>query len=269
MQRPAGADPISAKPLAVLAGMVDRVLFERPETGYRVLRVRAAGEREPVVVVGTLPPAEPGELIRAEGAWYDDRTWGRQFRAASVSVEAPVSEAGLAAYLGSGRIKGVGEELAKRLVGHFGVGLGEIIEREPSRLREVEGVGPKLATRLQEAWQGHRRARDTLMFLAEQGLSPARANRILEAYGPDAIQTVSRDPYALARDIRGIGFATADEIALKLGVDARSAQRVGAAMAEVLRAAADDGHTALPLDDARARLGEMLDVAPTVIDAGI
>ncbi|HEX6015920.1 MAG TPA: ATP-dependent RecD-like DNA helicase, partial [Geminicoccaceae bacterium] len=183
--------------------------------------------------------------------------------------EAPVSEAGLVAYLGSGRIKGVGEELARRLVGHFGVGLGEVIEREPARLREVEGVGPKLAARLQEIWQGHRRARDALMFLAEQGLTPARANRILEVYGPDAIQTVSRDPYALARYIRGIGFATADEIALKLGVGAESAQRVGAAMAEVLRAAADEGHTGLALDDARARLGAMLEVPPEVVDAGI
>ena len=122
MQRPAGIDQrrepaASDRAAAVLAGIVDRVLFERPETGYRVLRVRAAGERDLVVVVGTLPPAEPGELIRAEGAWYDDRSWGRQFRATTASFDAPASEAGLVAYLGSGRIKGVGEELARRLVG--------------------------------------------------------------------------------------------------------------------------------------------------------
>jgi exodeoxyribonuclease V alpha subunit len=245
------------------------VLFERPDTSYRVLRVRAAGERDLVVVVGTLPPAEPGELIRATGAWYDDRTWGRQFRAVTAALEAPATEAGLIAYLGSGRIKGVGEELAQRLVGHFGVKLGEIIEREPLRLREIEGIGPKLAVRLQEAWQGHRQARDTLVFLAEQGLGPARANRILEAYGADTVATVSRDPYALARDIRGIGFATADEIALKLGVAPDSIQRVGAAMAEVLRRAAEEGNTALPLNEARDRLGELLDVQAAVVEEGI
>ena len=223
MPYPAGIEPrdepaADGTATALLAGIVERVLFERPETGYRVLRVRAAGERDLVVVVGTLPPAEPGELIRAEGGWYDDRSWGRQFRATTASLDAPASEAGLVAYLGSGRIKGVGEELARRLVGHFGVRLGEVIEREPMRLREIEGVGPKLAARLQEAWQGHRQARDTLVFLAEQGLSPARANRVLEAYGASTVATISRDPYTLARDIRGIGFATADEIALRLGV---------------------------------------------------
>jgi exodeoxyribonuclease V alpha subunit len=253
----------------VLAGVVDRVLFERPETGYRVLRVRAVGEADPVVVVGALPPADSGELIRAEGAWYVDRTWGRQFRATLVTVEAPASEAGLVAYLASGRIKGVGEELARRLVEQFGTELGEVIEKEPLRLREVEGVGPKLARRLHEAWQSQRRARDALVFLAEQGLSPARASRILEAYGQDAAAVVSRDPYALARDIRGIGFATADEVALKLGVAADSPQRVGAAMAEVLRRACDEGHTALPLAEARERLTGILRCAPDVADAGI
>ena len=123
----------------------------------------------------------------------------------------------------------------------FGLRLGEVIEREPLRLRDVEGVGPRLASRLQEAWAGQRRARDTLMFLAEQGFSPTRANRIVEAYGLDAIQTIRKDPYALARDIRGVGFATADQVALKLGVAPDSVQRIGAAMAEVLREAADDG----------------------------
>ena len=144
-----------------------------------------------------------------------------------------------------------------------------MIEREPLRLRDVEGVGPRLAARLQEAWAGQRRARDTLMFLAEQGFSPARANRIVEAYGLDAIQTIRKDPYALARDIRGIGFATADQVALKLGIAPDSAQRVGAAMAEVLREAADAGDTALPLADARVRLGELLAASEEAVDAAI
>jgi exodeoxyribonuclease V alpha subunit len=249
--------------------MVERILFERAETGYRVLQVTAVGERHSVVVVGTLPPAEPGELIRAEGAWYNDRVWGRQFRAAAATMEAPASEAGLVAYLASGRIKGVGEELARRLVGLFGTRLGEVIEHEPLRLRDVEGVGPKLASRLQETWRGQRRARDTLVFLAEQGFSPARANRILEAYGADAAATIREDPYALARDIRGIGFATADQVALKLGVAPDSVQRIGAAMAEVLREAADDGHTAMPMADARARVAELLAASPETVVAAI
>lgn len=254
---------------AQLAGVVERVLFERNETGYRVLRVRAVGEADAVVVVGAMPPAEPGELIRAEGAWYLDKVWGRQFRAGSATLEQPTSEAGLVAYLASGRIKGLGEELARRLVDRFGAALGEVIEKEPARLREVEGVGPTLAARLHEAWTGHRRARETLVYLAGQGLSPARAGRVLEAYGQDAVALVSRDPYALARDIRGIGFATADEIALRIGVAADSPQRVGAALAEVLRRAGEEGHTAVPLAAARARLGEILRCPPEAVEAAL
>ena len=263
------ASPPSGEGGEVLAGVVDRVLFERPETGYRVLQVSAVGQRQPVVVVGILPAAGPGELIRAEGGWYDDRTWGRQFRAQVATLEAPATEAGLVAYLASGRIKGVGEELARRLVTEFGLRLGDVIEHEPMRLRDVEGVGPRLAGRLQEAWAGQRRARDTLMFLAEQGFSPARANRIVEAYGLEAIQTIRKDPYILARDIRGVVFATADQVALKLGVAPDSVQRTGAAMAEVLREAADAGDTALPLPEAMTRLGELLTVAPDKVAEAI
>lgn len=256
--RPSNVAGSGEREPAVLSGVVERVLFERPETGYRVLLVAPVGGSRSAVVVGTLPEAGPGELIRAEGGWYDDKSWGRQFRAVRASVEAPATEAGLVAYLSSGRIKGVGEELAKRLVAQFGLRLGAIIEREPLRLREIEGVGPRLAARLQEAWQGQRRARDTLVFLAEHGFSAARANRIVEAYGLDAIQTIRRDPYALARDIRGIGFATADQVALRLGIAPDSVQRIGAAMAEVLRQAADGGDTALPCEEAEAELGRLL-----------
>ena len=254
---------------AIVTGVVERVLFERPETGYRVLLVTVVGGARSAVVVGTLPEAGPGELIRAEGAWYEDRSWGRQFRASRATLEAPATEAGLVAYLSSGRIKGVGEELARRLVAQFGMRLGEVIEREPLRLREIEGVGPRLAGRLQEAWQGQRRARDTLIFLAEQGFSAARANRIVETYGLDAIQTIRQDPYALARDVRGIGFATADQVALKLGIAPDSVQRVGAAMAEVLRLAADAGDTAQPRAEASAELGRLLAASPEQVALAI
>jgi len=262
----AGADGRGTDPLV---GVVERVLFERPETGYRVLLVAPAGGSRSVVMVGALPEAGPGELIRAEGAWYDDPSWGRQFRATRATLEAPATEAGLVAYLASGRIKGVGEELAKRLVAQFGVRLGEVIEREPLRLRDVEGVGPRLAGRLQEAWQGQRRARDTLLFLAEHGFSSARANRIVEAYGIEAIQTIRKDPYALARDIRGIGFATADQVALRLGVAPDSVQRIGAALAEVLRQAADSGDTVLPREEAEAELARLLAAAPEQVTVAV
>jgi exodeoxyribonuclease V alpha subunit len=241
-----------------VVGVVERVLLHRPETGYTVLRLLTA-EQAPIVVVGVMPAADPGELLRAEGDWYQDKVWGRQFRARAVQVEPPTSEEGLVAYLGSGRIKGLGEVTAKRLVARFGQELGAVIEREPGRLREVPGVGAKLAERIAEVWREQRENRDLLLFLASHGIGPARAARILDAYGVRTREKVMGDPYLLAREVRGIGFRTADEIAQKVGLPADSPLRLGAGLGEALREAAGEGHTALPravaFDRARGLLG--------------
>lgn len=202
-----------------IVGVVDRVIFSRPETGWRVIRVNVATEVQPVVVVGTLPDADTGEILRAEGSWYFDRIWGRQFRAMLATLEPPATEEGLVAYLASGRIKGMGEVLARRLVARFGAKLGDVVERHPERLREIPGMGQKLLERLQGVWSEQRQQRDAVVFLSGKGLSTGRAGRVLQAYGDKAIERVSADPYAMVRDVRGIGFATADEVAGRLGIE--------------------------------------------------
>jgi exodeoxyribonuclease V alpha subunit len=255
---PAPSNAAPAPTTGSVVGVVERVLLHRPETGYTVLRLLTA-EQAPIVVVGVMPAADPGELLRAEGDWYQDRVWGRQFRARAVQVEPPTSEEGLVAYLGSGRIKGLGEVTAKRLVTRFGQDLGTVIEREPGRLREVPGVGAKLAERIAEVWREQRENRDLLLFLASHGIGPARAARILDAYGVRTREKVLGDPYLLAREVRGIGFRTADEIAQKVGLPADSPLRLGAGLGEALREAAGEGHTALPravvFERAKALLG--------------
>ena len=252
---PANPPPVSST--GTLSGTVDRVVLHKPETGYTVLRLRTPMGDAPIVV-GTMPPPEPGELVQADGAWYDDRVWGRQFRAASVRIEPPTSEDGLIAYLAAGRIKGLGEVVARRLVERFGIGLGAVIEAEPERLRELPGVGAKLVARLRKAWVEQREQRDLLLFLASHGLGAARAARVVTTFGTAARAKLAADPYLLAREVRGIGFRTADRIALELGIAADAPIRLGAAMAEILRAACDDGHTALPRDEAVARLCALL-----------
>lgn len=241
---------------AVVTGVVERVLLHRAESGYTVLRLKVGEDW--VVVVGEMPSAEPGELLRAQGHWIQDRVWGRQFRAKDVQLEQPASEEGLVAYLTAMRVKGVAEAGARRLVRHFGMELPQVIENTPERIAEIRGVGPKLVQRLTEAWREQRRGRDMLLFLASHGVGAARAARILETFGAETREKVMGDPYVLAREVKGIGFRTADEIALRLGLAPDAPQRLGAAVGEVLREAAGEGHTALPRGEVLERLGRLV-----------
>ncbi len=234
----------------VLSGTIDHVVFHQPATGFAVLRVKVPGRAEPSTVIGRAPDSRPGLVLRAEGDWHDDPSWGRQFQATSITLLPPASDDGLKAYLASGVIKGVGEALAEKLVEHFGKNLRQVIEAVPERLTEVQGIGAKTARRIAEVWNSESQSRDILLFLESQGIRPARARRILEAYGDRAIQRLLADPYLLARDIRGIGFATADLLAERLGISGDADIRRRAGLFEVLRQATEWGHSALPVAQA-------------------
>jgi exodeoxyribonuclease V alpha subunit len=234
----------------VLSGIIDHVVFQQPTTGFAVLRVKVQGRAEPLTVIGSAPDSRPGLVIRAEGDWHDDPSWGRQFQATTITLLPPASDDGIKAYLASGAIKGVGEALADRLVEHFGRKLRQVIEVTPERLAEVPGIGAKTARRIAEVWNGESQSRDILLFLESQGIRPARARRILDAYGENAIQRLLADPYLLARDIRGIGFATADLLAERLQITGDAPIRCRAGLFEVLRQATEHGHSALPAERA-------------------
>ena len=234
----------------VLSGTIEHVVFQQPATGFAVLRVRVQGQAEPATVIGSAPESRPGLVVRAEGHWQHDPSWGRQFQATTITLLPPASDDGIKAYLASGAIKGVGEATAERLVEHFGKNLRQVIEVTPERLAEVPGVGAKTARRIADVWNSESQSRDILLFLESQGIRPARARRILDAYGENAIQRVLADPYLLARDIRGIGFQTADLLAEQLQIAGDAPIRLRAGLFEVLRRATDDGHSALPVDQA-------------------
>jgi exodeoxyribonuclease V alpha subunit len=242
----------------VLSGTIDHVVFQQPATGFTVLRVKVQGRAEPLTVIGTAPESRPGLVLRAEGDWQDDPSWGRQFQATSITLLPPASDDGIKAYLASGAIKGVGEATAERLIEHFGKNLRQVIEVTPERLAEVPGIGAKTARRIAEVWNSESQSRDILLFLESQGIRPARARRILDAYGENAIQRLLADPYLLARDIRGIGFQTADLLAEKLQITGDAPIRRRAGLFEVLRRAVEDGHSALPVDHAVAAAAELL-----------
>ena len=211
----------------VLAGLVERVTYHNAENGFCVLRAKARGHRDVVTVVGHAATIAAGEWITASGDWVNDRTHGQQFKARFLRTSPPTSADGIEKYLSSGMIRGVGPVYAKKLVRAFGERVFDIIEASPDRLREVEGIGPVRAASILSAWAEQKAVREIMVFLHSHGVGTARAVRIFKTYGADAVQVMTENPYRLARDIRGIGFKTADAIAMKLGIE-KTAHGAGA-----------------------------------------
>ena len=219
----------------VLAGMVERVTYQNAENGFCVIRVKVRGHHELVTIVGHAAAISAGEWITATGEWINDRTHGQQFKTRFLKTSAPTSVDGIERYLASGMIRGIGPVYAKKLLRAFGEKVFDVIETEPDRLREVDGIGPVRASRIVAAWAEQKVVREIMVFLHSHGVGAARAVRIYKTYGVDAVQVMSENPYRLARDIRGIGFKTADTIAMKLGIDKTAMIRVRAGIRAVWR----------------------------------
>lgn len=253
--------PPAPPPDATLEGTLARVVFERPETGWRVVQLDVPNQ-PPATVVGILSGLTPGEPVRLEGRWVDDPRFGRQFQAASFVPVRPGTVAGIEKYLGSGLVDGLGPALAERLVAKFGADTLDVIERTPERLTEVDGIGPVRRDRIQKAWGEATHLRQGMVFFASHGLGTAQARRVLERYGAQAVQKVRANPYQLALDVTGIGFLTADRIATSLGLATDAPERLEAGVLHALGVAADDGHTVLPQDDLLERASALLKQPP-------
>jgi exodeoxyribonuclease V alpha subunit len=256
-------------PRDLLSGSVERVTFHSDDTGFCVLRVAVRGQRDLITVVGHIPMITPGEHVQASGVWVHDRTHGRQFKAAYLTSAAPDTREGIERYLASGLMRGVGPHFARRLVEAFGTEVFDVIEQSPARLRDVPGIGPQRAARIAESWQTQRAVREIMVFLHAHGVGTARAVRIHKTYGSDAIGLIREDPYRLARDIRGIGFLSADRIARKLGIEPNALVRVRAGCSHVLLTALDEGHAGLPREDLIARALAILQVDAARVEEAI
>src|SRR5579864_7014350 len=249
----------------VLAALVERVTFHNAENGFCVLRAKARGHRDLVTVVGHAATIAAGEWITASGEWVNDRTHGQQFKARFLRTSAPTSVEGIEKYLSSGMIRGIGPVYAKKLVRIFGEKVFDVIEAEPDRLREVDGIGPVRAGRITAAWAEQKVVREIMVFLHDHGVGTARAVRIFKTYGADAVQVMSENPYRLARDIRGIGFKTADAIAMKLGIEKTAMIRVRAGISYALTEAMDEGHCGLPTDELVPLAENLLEVPAELV----
>src|SRR5271163_1439213 len=244
----------------VLAGLVERVTFHNAENGFCGLRAKARGHRDLVTVVGHAAIISAGEWITASGEWINDRAHGQQFKARFLKTSAPSSIDGIEKYLGSGMIRGIGPVYAKKLVKAFQEKVFDVIEAEPGRLREVTGIGAVRAKRITDAWAEQKIVREIMVFLHSHGVGTARAVRIFKTYGADAVQVMTENPYRLARDIRGIGFKTADAIAMKLGIGKSAMIRVRAGISYALTEAMDEGHCGLPTDELVPLAEKLLEV---------
>src|SRR5207244_3623533 len=252
-----------------ISGLIERVTFHNDDSGFCVLRLKTPGHREETTVIGSLPSVTAGEWLVAEGWWVRDKEHGLQVKATTMKTVPPTTAEGVERYLGSGLVKGIGPILAKKLVGRFGAEVLAVIESRAAELQTVDGIGPKRRERIAHAWQEAKQVREIMLFLHSHGVSTSRAVRIFKTYGERAIETVRNNPYVLAKDIHGIGFATADRIAQKVGIPRDSLNRARAGIDHVLLEATSDGHCALPLAKLKLSAVKLLEVQEPIVEQAL
>ena len=232
-----------------LRGTLERVVFHNDENGYTVFRLKMQGKAEPVTVVGSMNSPQPGIGLVVTGCFVEDSRFGRQFKMESYETLLPATLEGIRHYLGSGLIKGVRMTLAGRIVEAFGTETFNVLDTDPDRLISVKGISVRLAAEIKAAWAEHTGIRDLIMFLQPNGVSTSYAVRIYKEYGQESLDVVRNNPYRLAMDIQGIGFATADTIALKTGFTLESPLRAEAGLLFVLRRLTEEGNVFYPLEE--------------------
>jgi len=231
--------------------------------------VKARGQRDLVAVVGHAATISAGEFVSATGWWITDREHGVQSKAATITTTQPTTLEGIEKYLGSGMIRGIGPVYARALVRAFGEAVFDLIEQQPGRLREVTGIGQKRAARIVASWADQKAIREIMLFLHAHGVGTSRAVRIFKTYGQDAIALITENPYRLARDIRGIGFRTADQVAAKLGIEKEAMIRVRAGLSFGLAEATGQGHCGLPVAELTRATAELIEVGAGLIEAAL
>jgi len=251
--------------MAQLRGIVDRITFQNEENGYTVARLQVEGSTayndRLATIVGEMLSINPGETVVLEGEWTTHKQYGAQFKIESYQTVYPSTVEGMRRYLGSGLIKGIGPVTAKRIVDHFGKEALDVIESDPERLVEVEGLGAKRAKWIIKAWEDQREIHNVMLFLQSHDVGTGYAVKIWKKYGHEAIELIRENPYRLSVDVWGIGFLTADRIAQKMGIPAHSDRRIQAGLLHVLNEAADkEGHVFLPKDALIESCAEALDV---------
>ncbi len=252
-----------------LSGVLERIIFFNEENNYTIAELRPGNSSEKITITGQLGGVQCGETLRIQGSWTKHPTHGPQFKLTAFKSELPASIYGIRKYLGSGLVKGVSKGLAERIVERFGDDTLRVISEESAKLQEVSGIGKQRARSIKEAWDEQVVQRELFIFGQTYGLSPALCLRMYKQFGPEATQVLRNEPYRAAREVQGIGFKTADKIAINTGIPNDSPQRIDAGIEFVLQELQDDGHTAYPLEDLGGLASEKLEADLGIIQAGI
>ena len=243
--------------LEIIAGTIDRFLYQSEENGFSVFLLTAQGSKA-ITVKGYLPHIQAGQEVQLKGSWVFHAKFGKQFEAQQCTSIVPTTVVGLKKYLGSGLIKGIGPVYAEKLVNYFGAEILTIIDATPERLTEVGGIGTKRIEQIVTAWKDQKEIANLMVFLQEKGITPALAARIYKRYRSESLAVLLENPYRIADDIWGIGFKTADEIALKLGFQLHAPQRIASGILYVISMATAQGHLYVELQDLKAKTSRIL-----------
>ncbi len=249
-----------------LKGLVERITFASEENGYFVIKVQVPGRRDLVTAVGNFASVSPGETLVMEGAWGNHSRFGEQFRVERYETAAPSSVEGIKKYLGSGLIKGIGPKMAERIVEKFAERTLDIIDSDIGRLGEIDGIGKFRITQIRKAWDEQKDIRELMVFLRSNGASAALAVRIFKQYGRESLKIVRENPYRLAMEVHGVGFLTADKLAVNLGFEHDSPFRAEAGIIHVLGESSDEGHACVPVELLVERCCTMLEIDSSIIE---
>ena len=247
-----------------LEGTISDIVFKNEDNGYTIAHL--ANSMDEVVIVGCMPTLSVGESIEVEGKWVNHKTYGTQFEVSKFMPVTPTSVEGIYSYLASGMIHGIGEKMAKRIIDKFGVNTLDIIQNNPERLEEVEGIGGKKLKQIVKSYEENRELRNIIIELSPYGITPNYCLKIYKKYKNKSIDIINKNPYRLAEDIRGIGFKIADEIASKIGIDKYSDDRICQGILYALNQSLSSGHTYLPKGLLIQESRKILDVDESMID---
>jgi exodeoxyribonuclease V alpha subunit len=255
--------------LVIVEGVVERIVYESADTNFMVGRMQSPDSAALLTFVGTIMAVSPGETLRLQGRWIEDKRFGRQLKVEQCQTILPSTVEGIEKYLGSGLVSGIGPKFAKRLVSAFGIETLRVIDEQPERLRGVPGIGVKRAGQIRTAWESQRAIQSIMVFLQGHGITTGQAVKIYKHYGDGAVAVLRKNPYRLAEDITGIAFRGADKIAAELGIEKDSPARMEAGILHVLHNACGEGHAFLPDTDLREESAALLGLSPKQLDAAL
>ncbi|MGE5196201.1 MAG: ATP-dependent RecD-like DNA helicase, partial [Anaerolineae bacterium] len=260
------AGPLKGRSMEEVFGYIENIVFTEEENGFTVARLKEPRKQELTCLVGIMPSLQPGETIRCKGHWKHHSQHGLQFEVVSFDLQTPADLIGIQKYLESGMIKGIGPIYAARIVEKFGLNTLDIIDKQPQKLLDIPGIGSKRIEQIQSCWQQQQAIREVMIFLRAHGVSPSFAQKIFKTYGDKSIEKVKTNPFALAKEIFGIGFKSASLIAKGLGIPNDSSLRIDAGIEHALWELTNEGHVCYPKEDFLPLAKEMLEVESHLIE---